>query len=186
MCIALACTDFIKSKTTFSLVHAVQGLPFEVDMLMNISCDIIGQRTWLVREALKRGSTHILMVDSDMFFPIEDGVNPIQRLVSHDKDIIGGWYNFRRLPAEPVGFPRELHTGETEPFKCDVVGTGFLLVKREVFEKIPEPWFQFGRDKEQQLVYGEDSWFCDQARKVGFDVWADPGLFIKHIGEFAY
>jgi hypothetical protein len=188
VCIALACTDVVKAKTAFSLVHAVRGLDFEIDMIMNVSCDIIGSRVWLAREAKKRGNTHLMMIDSDMFFPSNGGkTSPIARLVAHDKDIIGAAYNFRKLPATSTSFPLEPDkVDNTKIFKCHVVGTGFLMVKTAVFDKIPEPWFLFGRDKEGLLINGEDAWFCQQAIKVGYDVWADPTLGVKHLGEYQY
>ena len=191
--LAIPCQSTILAKTAFSLVHNVKDLPFEVDFVLRIGCDIIGSRAWLVRNAMKYKATHILFIDHDMYFPPDT----IKKLVDADKDIIGGQYNFRQLPLRSTAIPEgtEPTNGEyivdpatlpKEPFKCITLGTGLLLIKLSVFEKIPEPWFQFGRSATGELVQGEDTFFCVQARKAGYDVWCDPTLGVKHIGEMAY
>ena len=53
-------------------------------------------------------------------------------------------------------------------------GAGFLLVKREVFEKMPFPWFSFEAG-------GEDLYFCDKAREHGFEIWADMSVLLGHL-----
>jgi len=53
-------------------------------------------------------------------------------------------------------------------------GAGFLLVKREVFEKMPFPWFSFEAG-------GEDLYFFDKARKHGFETWADMSVLLGHL-----
>ncbi len=180
--IALPVMDDIRSKTAFSLMHTINNKnDFDIDIRMRIGCDIIGSRTGLVREALNtKGATHMLFVDHDMYFP----PTALASLVASNKDIIGASYNFRREPPEPVELPLEKEHGEL--FQCHVVGTGFMLVKLSVFEKIPEPWFQFGRDDQGELKYGEDSWFCRMAREHGFEVWADSTLGVRHLGEKAF
>lgn len=188
--IAVACQDVLKSRTAFSLVHALRDVDFDFDMMMSIGCDLIGARTRLVQQAIDSKSTHMLFLDYDMYFPpIRDGkafISPIARLLSRNKDIIGAPYNFRSLPAKSTASPLSELSDKTQPYKCNVVATGFLLIKLSVFEKIQKPYFNFGRNEKAELVYGEDTWFCQQAIKAGFDVWADPTLKVQHIGEYLY
>ncbi|GAI56437.1 unnamed protein product, partial [marine sediment metagenome] len=54
-------------------------------------------------------------------------------------------------------------------------GAGFLLVKREVFEKMSFRWFSF------EAGSGEDLYFCDKARKHGFEIWADMSVLLGHL-----
>lgn len=188
--IGIPCQDTIKAKTAFSLVHAVRNVDFEYDFIMRLGCDIIGSRAWLARQAVKNGSTHLLFVDSDMFFPPikEKGrfVSPITRLLEQDKDIIGASYNFRSLPEKSTAFPLAESPDKSRPYKCHAVGTGFLLIKTSVFEKVEEPWFQFGRNAEGEMVRGEDVHFCQKAIEAGYEVWADPTIGVKHLGEYLY
>src|SRR3990167_1292085 len=136
--IALASQSTVLARTAFSLVHAVRHVPFDVDMVLRMGCDIVGSRTWLVKEAIKRGMTHILFVDHDMYFPpgkTEDGrmISPIHCLLEHDKDIIGAPYNFRQLPLKSTARALEERADLTKPYKVKDMGTGFLLIKTSVF-----------------------------------------------------
>lgn len=178
--------ETIYAKTALHLAHAYRTLRCPTVLATHSSVDIIGNRVQLVKMAQEAKCTHLMFIDHDMSFAPGDQ-NPIEQLLAHDKDIIGAWYNFRTrgLPAEPVGSAIG-EASETEIFKCNVVGTGFMLIKLSVFDKIPEPWFQFGRRADGTLAWGEDAFFCQQAIKSGFDVWADPTLNVKHLGEYAY
>ncbi len=197
--LAVPCQSTILSRTAFSLVHNVITLlkdsydDIDVDFVLRMGCDIIGSRVWLVRNAMRLNATHILFVDHDMYFPPDC----VRKLIDMDKDIIGAAYNFRQLPLRTTAIPEGTVPTNMEyrvdpkdlpdkPFKAITLGTGLLLVKLSVFEKIGEPWFLFGRNKEGELTQGEDTYFCVQARKAGFEVWADPTLGVKHCGEYLY
>lgn len=65
-----------------------------------------------------------------------------------------------------------------EPFKADVCGFGCVLMHRELLEKIPYPYFKTISDE-----CSEDFYFCVQARKFGFELWADPLMVLGHIGD---
>ena len=189
--IALACQDTVKSKLMLSLICALREVDFDYDICVSMGCDLIGSRTRLVKQAQELGATHMLYIDHDMYLmpsPNALGrlVDPITALVEQDKDVIGAPYNFRSLPLKSTASPISDLSDKTQPYKCNVVATGFLLIKMSVFDKIEKPYFNFGRDENAELVYGEDTWFCQQCIKAGLDVWADPNITIKHIGDFSY
>ena len=123
-----------------------------------------------------------LWIDADMIFTGD----ALLRLLAHDKDIVGAEYNFRSLPLKPTATPITNITDTSKLYKANVVATGLLLIKMSVFDKLEEPYFQFGRDKDWRIVHGEDAWFCQQAITAGFDVWCDPTLQVKHVGEYLY
>ncbi len=65
----------------------------------------------------------------------------------------------------------------TKPFKIDVCGFGCCLTHRSMFEKIAYPYFK--------IISGEcseDFYFCVEAKKAGFQLWADPIPRLGHIG----
>lgn len=67
--------------------------------------------------------------------------------------------------------------GKIKPFKADVCGFGCVLTHREMFEKIKYPWFK--------MISGEcseDFYFCVEAKKAGYQLWADPVPKLGHIG----
>lgn len=78
------------------------------------------------------------------------------------------------------------------PFMCRAVGGGLLLIKMEVFDKIPRPWFFFQPEINDDVknvkmgAIGEDVWFCDRAWENGIEVWCDPTIDIKHVGVKYY
>ena len=189
--IAMPIGETIYAKTALHLAHAFRTLRCNTALGTHSSCDIVGNRIQLVKLAQENRATHIMFIDHDMAFPPGD-VNPIERLLSHDKDIIGAWYNFRTrgIDAPPVGTPlTEMSKSETDIFRCKIIGTGFMLINMKVFEKFDETktnYFQFGRRGDGSLAWGEDAYFCLEAEKLGFEVWADPLVKIGHLGEHQY
>ncbi len=188
--LALAVQDTVKSKLLLSLLTALRGADFDYDVAVSMGCDLIGSRTRLVNMAKKMNGTHILFIDHDMFLNptiLSDGTkeSPIATLLKRDKDIIAAPYNFRSLPLKSTATPVS-DVFETQPYPCHALGTGFMLVKMSVFDKIEKPWFQFGRNAEAELVYGEDTWLCQQAIKAGLGVFAEPTVNIKHVGDYDF
>ena len=183
--IGLPCTEIMKSKTAHAIACAAVSEPSIIDVLMIQSCDLSSSRTWLVKEAIKRGATHLLFVDSDMLFPADI----VRRLLAHDKDIISVDYNKRIFPLKSVLLKMpDVEVSETEPYKVAIAGTGIMLIKLALFAdpKMDKNWFSFGRNAEGENVIGEDGWFCNTARDAGYDVWVDPTIKVFHLGEYGY
>lgn len=192
--IGVPCMDTMKSTTAHCIGRAIIGDPAIVDFLMMQSCEIASARTWLVNEAIKRGGTHLLFVDSDMEFPQE----AIQQLLAHGKDIVGVNYNKRKFPLEStVTQLQESEASDTELHRVRIAGTGLMLIDLKVFtdgklgaptEKDPKgsAWFSFGRDSQGNIVLGEDAWFCLVAQDAGYGVWVDPTIKVHHLGTFGY
>lgn len=175
-------TDAMRALTAQAISGAIIGAKeYVIDMVLRRSCDIVSNRTWLVQNAIKAGATHILFVDSDMLFPYDI----IPKLLAHKKEVVGVEYNKREFPLKRLCEPLNERT-EDKIYKAKYTGTGVLLVDLSVFKKMGSPWFNFGRGKEGQLVMGEDIWFCNTAREAGYDIWVDPTLQVKHIGEYIY
>lgn len=184
--IGLPCTEMMKAKTAHALgamiLHSSDKI---IDFLMIQSCDIASSRMWLAQQAVIKGATHLLFIDSDMLFPSD----VLDQLLAREKDIIGVEYNKRKFPLETVTayFP-DTENSETEPFKVGVAGTGVMLINTQVFlnPQVDPNWFSFGRNKEGKNVIGEDGWFCNTVREAGYDVWVDPVIKIAHLGEYGF
>jgi hypothetical protein len=67
------------------------------------------------------------------------------------------------------------------------VGFGMVLIRKEVFEKTPKPWFWFDTTAKGGTI-GEDIYFCAKAFDSGFDTIVDHDLskHIRHIGTYEY
>ena len=143
-----------------------------------------------VEEAQSVKASHLFFMDSDMMMPGDT----LNKLLAHNKMIVGCSYNERRLPlvhtvkvkdenglksVASTDLPKHL-------FKCYALGMGCLLIDMRVFDTIEKPWFFFSSFSDGRMDYGEDVWFCEQAHKAGIDVWCDPTFQPRHIGEFAY
>ena len=63
------------------------------------------------------------------------------------------------------------------------MGTGIILIKTEIFNKIPRPWFSFKTSELGNTLNGEDWMFCLRAKEAGFQVWVNITLQIGHIGQ---
>lgn len=160
------------------------------DFILRQSCDIVSNRTFLVNAALNTDATHILFIDCDMTFPHDI----IKTLLAHKKEIVGVEYNKRKFPLEKVSEPLT-ERSEKELYKAKFTGMGVMLIDLAIF-KDPKfgldadgkrsSWFNFGRDSQGQLVYGEDGWFSNVARDAGYDTYIDPLPRVNHLGLYSY
>jgi len=148
-------------------------------------------RNAITEEALAvHGITHLMWIDDDMTFP-PHGLN---RLLAHDKPIVGGLCHSRHLPYHPIlgrklpewcqrksPFGFVYHYPPDDLFEVDATGGAFLLVKREVFDAITEKYGEEWWTKEGGL--SEDFSFCTRAKACGYPIHVDTGLKIGHIGK---
>ena len=61
--IGMPCQDLMMARTGHSIVRAVMNDPTVIDFLMWQGCEIAGARTWLVKEEIRKGGTHLLFID---------------------------------------------------------------------------------------------------------------------------
>lgn len=178
--VALTAQRMIFARTTFCLIQAALNADdYNFDIQMEMGADIASSRNRLAQAALDRGADYLLFIDYDMYFP----PRTISKLLAAGKDIIGATYNFRQDPPKSTAVPLEGTEATDEPFKVECMGAGMLLIKTDVFKKLSQPWFMWGYTQEGTLQYGEDTYFCQMAKHAGLEVWADPTLEVKHIGE---
>lgn len=195
LCVGMLTTGSVKTETVFCLVSSM----FKTASIARCgfhffmpSWGMVDQaRNEAAKEALSVGASHLLFIDSDMIFP-DDG---ILTLASKDKLIIGANYNLRRFPLMSTVKMSDENGEITQvegdkipkyPFKCYAVATGFLLIRTEVFRilKDDKPWFFY--ESHEDATIGEDINFCKKARAKGIDIWCDPTIEVKHIGDYAY
>lgn len=157
---------------------------------------IFDQREKLAAEALKEGADYILWIDADMRFP----KNTIEILMAHDKPIVGVNATTRTMPVRPTAKNLEIDfekkenlwipivsKGKTTVEEVTAVGCGVMMVKREVFENTPRPWFWFENLPGGKLL-GEDVYFCVKAHDAGYKTYLDHHLSnaIGHVGSYTY
>jgi hypothetical protein len=204
------------------------GMSVSFSFLFNESL-IQRARNLLAHQFMLSKATHLLFIDADIRF----NPNDIVTMVQADKDIICGIYPKKEINWDTVraamdrGTPNEElkhHTGAFvvnlvgyenqvtvpigEPLEIWNGGTGFMLIKREVFEgmkdKLPSylnnvldlknpgngeritEYFATLIEEESQLLLSEDYYFCKKAREMGYKVWAAPWVQLAHVGTYAF
>ena len=173
------CTNrLVKPKTVFSLLRLVAHSKHDYEPIVSTKgFNTSENRNYIAAQVIQRGCTHLFFADDDMIFPPDT----LDRLLAHDKDIIGGVYNTKYEVQSPVIEYLD-DKRPTELFKCGALGTGCLLIKTEVFKKIPQPWFTYEWNDNGSVKMSHDWLFCHKARECGLEVWADPLLEVGHLG----
>lgn len=159
---------YVKSCLDLQGICAQYGIEIRFSFLFNESL-ITRARNYLVDEFLRSGYTHLLFIDSDINFYPQD----VLALLALDKDVIGAPYpkktiNWRNIAQaliqDPAVNPGELEklAGDyvfnpvpgtqqfkvNEPLEVMEIGTGYMMVKREVFDVF--------KDKYPHLNYKPD------------------------------
>ncbi len=179
-------TGLMYTKTFISLIDLVK--PPKFDFYFSRGGYIDSQRNSAAAHMLSDPEfTHIFFVDSDMVIPKD----ALIKLFKEDKGIISGLYFHRNPPHEPHVYKIENSQLKTiqdyhkdNLVECDAVGAGCLLIKREVFEKLNEH-VKFIDGQHQFFVttptVGEDIFFCELAKKHGFQIFSDTSVKCGHI-----
>lgn len=146
------------------------------------SSNITYNRNKMTDYALRNGADWLLFIDSDMVFP----PYTLDRLLSHNKDIIGIVARKRSYPFESIGtLIKSEDIGSTESLlQMSRIGAGVLLIRAEVFKKITLPWWRNQYEDGILEEMGEDIYFCEKAKEAGYEIWADMLLSsqIGHMG----
>jgi len=143
-------------------------------------------------ELLKTDFTHLLMLDIDHVHP-HDIIQRLARWVLKDPkkyQVVGG-LNFRRSePYDPcaykIGDDGSMYTiaweKDDEILEVDRLGTGSILIAREVLETIPPPWFVNDYSQAWRDAWpGEDIGFNKKCVENGIKMWVDLTVTSPHI-----
>jgi hypothetical protein len=201
--ICVPCRDEVMSGFCFDLARLVgyeaKRGQNEIQLLQMPGTLIFTQREKLAQEALEWGADQVLWIDSDQRFPADT----LEILQARQVPICGVNATTRREPILPTalnlkieremlngkpGEPKQVwHKVESRGKKgieqVTAVGFAVTLVNREVFEKIPRPWFDVIWTDHGNVI-GEDVTFCVRCMENDIPVFVDHELsmHIGHIG----
>jgi len=217
---------------TVGVLQSIQVLSqakihMQYSYLMNESL-ITRARNSLANNFLNSDATHLMFIDADIGF----NPNSIVKMIEADKDIICGLY-----PKKEINWPRveeavkagckvtdlHKHVGTfvvnaignqlagkiSDTIEIENGGTGFMLIKREVFQALSDTvplyhndvfattddmtkvtvikeFFATSIDPESKRLLSEDYHFCKIARKAGFKVWVAPWAELTHCGTYNF
>ena len=179
------------------------GIDWTLETMVNESLISRARNTLTAKFLDMPEATHLFFVDADI------GWEPWHLLVllNRDKDVIGGLYPMKTMPIKWVvnGFEgaEEGPDGLQEVSKA---GTGFLLMKKHVFDKLKahpavkqykndiglDPKYDahlktyFDTAVRQNRYYSEDWTFCENWRDMGGRIWMDKRVLLRHSGSYVF
>ena len=221
---------YVQSLIQMPSVLQQHGISMGYSAMFNESLIQRGRNSLVHTFLPKKEFTHLMFIDADIRFNAADVV----KMIKEDKDIIAGIYPKKQINWQGVkaavdrGEPVEdwkKRTGDLvinlkdyagtvtvpadKPVEVNNTGTGFMLIKRETFEKM-EPFVrkykndvtfidQGIRGQEEIIEYfacdiepgterllSEDYYFCWRAREAGLRVWAAPWAELGHFGTYLF
>lgn len=181
-----------KAAFGLSLAHMCLRTEQDVVIASQLGSALSIQRTRIVRAAMEVNATHLLFVDADMIFPS----TMLDDLIARDVDVVAANCPVKMVPSQPTARVWRngkwemafTHKGSTGLEKVDRIGTGVMLLKMSIFEKVKEPWFAFLWEGEGGEYQGEDWCLCEQIEAAGYDIWIDHDVSKKigHVGNFSF
>lgn len=225
MCAGFYTQSIIQLLTTCQ----ANGVDAEFSFMFNESL-ITRARNSLVHTFLKTDCSHLMFIDSDIKFRASDVIHMIRA----EKDILCGIYpkkeiNWHTVKAafdrgvsiedmkfntgsfvvNLVNYAGEVTVPMHEPVEIFNGGTGFMLIKRDVFNKLGESVPSYSNDvvdlggkmKQSEPIkeffttsiepgtnrlLSEDYHFCRIWRESGGQVHAAPWCQLAHIGTYTF
>jgi len=144
-----------------------------------------------------------------MFIDADIGWEPwhLLAMIDRDVDVIGGLYPMKTMPIKWVvnGF-EGAEQGEDGLQEVSKTGTGFMLIKRQVFEDMKahpavKPYKSdiglapeldqhmrtyFDTAVRENRYYSEDWTFCENWRDLGGKIWVDKRVMLRHTGSYVF
>ena len=180
------------------------GIDWTMETMTNESLISRARNTLTAKFLHNKESTHLMFVDADI------GWEPWHLLVmlNAQKDVIGGLYPMKSLPVKWCvnGFDGAQVSEDGTLQEVSKTGTGFMLIKRDVFEKLnahpatkpfindiglpaelnPHMKTYFDTAVRENRYYSEDWTFCENWRDIGGQVWVDKRVLLRHTGTYVF
>jgi hypothetical protein len=180
------------------------GIDWTVETMTNESLISRARNTLTAKFLHTKESTHLMFIDADI------GWEPWHLLVmlNAQKDVIGGLYPMKSLPIKWCvnGIPGADQNDPSGLIEVTKTGTGFLLIKRDVFDKLNahpavksftndiglDPALNiymktyFDTAVRENRYYSEDWTFCENWRDLGGQVWVDKRVLLRHTGTYVF
>lgn len=144
-------------------------------LLVHGGPQVAHQRNMAVKHFLETSNDYLLFVDSDIRFEPRD----IDLLLDSNKDIVGArYYGYSEARDEPFPTWKPIEPKESGLIECSHIGTGCILIRRKVLEKMPTP---FGFDIIDGCATTDDVTFCHRATDAGFKVFLNADARVYHM-----
>ncbi len=231
------CTSlYTKSMVDLAQLCSQYGIKYEFFSITNESL-IQRARNYCADAFLRSGLSHMMFIDADIGFNAKDVVSLLAISASKpdEYDVIAGSYQKKSISWDIVKEAVEKGKAEepsnlqyftgnyvfnavpgtttikiSEPVEVAEVGTGFMLIPRNVFEKYSEAYpqlkykpdhvghanfdgsrditafFHCDIDPETRRYLSEDYFFCQNVRKIGMKIHMCPWMPLNHVGTYVF
>ncbi len=211
------CGGYAQSLMSLPAWLQLNGIDLVSQFCYNESL-ITRARNLLVHEFLKTDATHLLFIDADQDFRGQD----IVKMIQSDVDIIGAIVPKKNINWDSVS--QAIKQGRTDldnctgefvinaqgqfridqPFEAEAVGTGMMLIKRSVFEKLSSKVNSYVIDNSNQSgemikeffftevdptthrLLSEDFAFCKLWKQNSGLIHAAPWCQVSHWGTYKF
>ena len=191
------------SLLRFILLAQQAGLNWSLDTMVNESLVTRARNNLMAKMMTNKSATHFMFIDADIRFQPES----ILQMMACDKEVIGGLYPKKALPVNYVINLKPETKVQGDIFTVDTMGTGFLLFKREVYEKLcaahpeckyvddvglgkqyePTMYSIFDVAIDERGHYLSEDWlFCRRWAALGGEIWAHGKVLLNHIGHYEF
>ena len=224
------CTGaYTQSLLNLPSIMAKEDIEVLMSFMFNESL-IQRARNALATAFMKSDCTHMMFIDADIRFNPHD----ILTMLKADKEIICGIYPKKEINwntvkqamdngvdnadlkqytgsfvVNLVGYQESVTVPVDQPVEIQNGGTGFMLIKREVFEALKQhvpyymndvadlgntmqareqiyEYFATSIEEETERLLSEDYHFCAIYRKIGGRIYAAPWAQLAHIGTYMF
>lgn len=182
---------------TIEWALAVRGqvppINFNATMFLVPNMKVAEAREMICEEALKQKTKYIFFIGDDTEPPLHALKQLIFRMENTpDCGVVGGIYCSKSDPPAPLVF-RGNGAGSYwdwkvgEFFECTGLGMDCTLIRTEMLEKLPKPWFKtintdnFLDNKNYAEMWTEDLYFCKQVQEhTEWKIYADASIICNH------
>jgi len=158
-------------------------------------------RNDIVQTAQEMDTKYLLFIDDDTA-PPNHTITRLSYVLDNSDDDIGicaGIYCSKTDPPAPLVFDKEGNGSfwkwkVNTVFPCERIGTGCMMVRMSVFDKLEKPYFKDIKTIEDAVAHGyevpdpkpikfevtDDMYFCKKVREAGFKIMAHGGVLPIH------
>lgn len=195
--------SIVSGLISWSNLAAQYQIDWSIMTLANESLISRGRNTLVAKFLVDHpDASHLMFIDSDIGFEPEQ----VLLLLNNKKDICGGLYPMKSLPLRWCANGVDGATTVNGLEEVRTTGTGFMLIKKSVFEKMNQhpsvvaykndigldPKYDshmktyFNCEVRDDRYLSEDWLFCDNWRQLGGQIFVDKRILLRHSGYYVY
>ena len=180
----------LRAELVYNLLSWQGRQDIEIHFFPHIQPTICARNT-IVTEFLKTDMQYLFMIDADQYVQRDPFL-----WAKYDLDIVGGLcYIIKGTDIIPTILDKKVIENKEwqledgyqvsefiidDLMEKDATGTGCIMIHRRVLEKMQSPWFEYILNENGQLRIGNDFYFCEKAKQLGFKTYIDIRLVSGH------